>query len=89
MAYNRTDKVGDEFSKTFYDPSGKVALYRLDVWFSGSTPVQYHNTDDEVAIVGGLKHITHYAPKIADKDRFTIPKEWGCKSKASPSLLVV
>merc|ERR1719262_1055539 len=84
--YNLTDKVGDEFSKTFYDPTGKIPLYRLDVWFDGTTPVQYHNTDDEATIVGGLKHITDFKAKIEDKDRFTIPKEWNCKSKAELSL---
>merc|ERR1712098_90382 len=85
--YNQTDKVGDEYSKTFFDPSGKVPLYRLDVWFNGATPAQYHNTDDEATIVGGIKKITNYVPKIADKDRFTIPKEWDCK--AQPSVMVV
>ena len=80
FAYNLTDKVGDEYSKTFYDPKGKVVLYRLDVWFSGAVPVQYHNTADEGSTVGGLKRITEYKPKIEDKDRFTIPKEWGCKA---------
>merc|ERR1711988_2045734 len=71
-----------------YDPSGKVMLYRLDVWFNGETPVQYHNTDDEGAIVGGLKKITGYKPQIDDKDRFTIPKEWGCKADAALALAV-
>lgn len=60
FAFNLTDKTGDEYSKTFYDPTGKVALYRLDVWFQGSVPVLYHNTDDEAAIVGGVKKITNY-----------------------------
>merc|ERR1712196_734851 len=77
--FNQTDKVGDEYSKTYYDPTGKVPLYRLDVWFQGTTPVQYHNTADEAAIVGGVKQISKYAPKIDDEKRFTIPKEWNCK----------
>ena len=37
-AFNLTDKVVDEFSKTFYDPKGEKVLYRLDIWFVGGKP---------------------------------------------------
>merc|ERR1712216_138946 len=82
FGFNQTDKVGDEYSKTFYDPTGKFPLYRLDVWFKGEEPVQYHNTADEGSIVGGVKAVSKYNNTIKAKDRFDIPKEWGCKAEA-------